>query len=376
MKSSNVQWVELRELISRSDERNTGELYTLDDLRGISIQKKFIDSKANMDGVSLAPYKLVKPNYFCYVTITSRNSDKITLALNTGTQTYIVSSSYEVFYVSDEQKVLPEYIYLWFCRPEFDRYARFNSWGSAREAFAYEDMERVRIPLPSIDEQRTIVDAWKSLRNIKEQNESLATPLMQLCQSYIQDCKHKFGWKAIGKYIKESDERNINGIYTSDDVRGVSIQKVFINTKANMEGVPVSSYKVVRKGMFAFNPNTARMGDKFSIALNQDDKEYLVSSIYPVFEVCPNELEPAYLKMWFNRIDFDRYARYNSWGSAREMFNFSDMQRVEIPLPPIEVQRAVVALYQCALEYKAIAAEADAQARSICSALMQHAINS
>jgi type I restriction enzyme S subunit len=83
-----------------------------------------------------------------------------------------------------------------------------------------------------------------------------------------------------------------------------------------------------------------------------------------------------YLKMWFNRVDFDRYTRYHSWGSAREMFNYSDMERVKIPLPPIEVQVAIVSLYQCALEYKKIAAEADAQLRSICSALMQHAINS
>ena len=376
MKSSNVQWVELRELISRSDERNTGELYTLDDLRGISIQKKFIDSKANMDGVSLAPYKLVKPNYFCYVTITSRNSDKITLALNTGTQTYIVSSSYEVFYVSDEQKVLPEYIYLWFCRPEFDRYARFNSWGSAREAFAYEDMERVRIPLPSIDEQRTIVDAWKSLRNIKEQNEALATPLMQLCQSYIQDCKHKFGWKAIGKYIKESDERNINGIYTLDDLRGISIQKKFIDSKANMDGVSLAPYKLVKPNYFCYVTITSRNSDKITLALNTGTQTYIVSSSYEVFYVSDEQkVLPEYIYLWFCRPEFDRYARYNSWGSAREIFNFSDMQRVEIPLPPIDVQRAVVALYQCALEYKAIAAEADEQAKKICSPLLQQFIH-
>lgn len=372
MKSSKVQWVELRELISRSDERNTGELYTLDDLRGISIQKKFIDSKANMDGVSLAPYKLVKPNYFCYVTITSRNSDKITLALNMGSQTYIVSSSYEVFYVSDEQRVLPEYIYLWFCRPEFDRYARFNSWGSAREAFAYEDMERVRIPLPSIDEQRTIVDAWKSLRNIKEQNEALAAPLMQLCQSYIQDCKHKYELVELRSYIEERNIRNDKETYGEDFLRGVNSNGVFDYSRASTDGLSFKNYKLVSQSQFAYNPSRINLG---SIAINADGT-YIISPMYIVFDVVDREnLMPEYLALWFRRKEFQRSTLFYASGSVRDTFGFENMKRTQIPLPPIDVQRAIVALYQCALEYKAIAAEADAQARSICSALMQHAIN-
>ena len=373
MKSSKVVWTEIGSLISLVDRRNSAN----EDLPviGVNRDKDFMPTVANLDGIDLRRYKVIEKGNFIFSGMQTGRDICIRIGLYECEEPSLISPAYTTFFISRSDLVLPEFFFMYFCREEMDRYGAFCSDGSVRSNLDWDRFVSLRLPLPSIDEQRTIVDAWKSLRNIKEQNESLATPLMQLCQSYIQDCKHKFGWKAIGKYIKESDERNINGIYTSDDVRGVSIQKVFINTKANMEGVPVSSYKVVRKGMFAFNPNTARMGDKFSIALNQDDKEYLVSSIYPVFEVCSNELEPAYLKMWFNRIDFDRYARYNSWGSAREMFNFSDMQRVEIPLPPIEVQRAVVALYQCALEYKAIAAEADAQARSICSALMQHAIN-
>ena len=111
-------------------------MYSVDDVRGISIEKRIIDTKANMDGVSVTNYKLYRTNYFCYVPVTSRNGNKITLALNTYDATYIVSSAYEVFRVKDEVELLPLYLFLFFLRPEFDRYARYNSWGSAREVFS------------------------------------------------------------------------------------------------------------------------------------------------------------------------------------------------------------------------------------------------
>jgi len=121
----------LGKYISECDDRNANNKYDLSALRGVSINKEFIESKANMEGVSLTPYKLVKPNEFCFVTITSRNGEKISLAQNTSDETYIVSSSYIVFKVNDEQELLPDFLYLILSRPEFDRYARFNSWGSA-----------------------------------------------------------------------------------------------------------------------------------------------------------------------------------------------------------------------------------------------------
>ena len=103
-----------------------------------------------MKDVSLTPYKIFKPNEFCYVTVTSRNGGKISLALNNTSQTKIVSSSYVVFRSKDTDKLLPEYLFLMLNRPEFDRYSRFNSWGSARETFDWSEMERVQIPLPSV----------------------------------------------------------------------------------------------------------------------------------------------------------------------------------------------------------------------------------
>ena len=376
MESSGVKWVRLGDYIEQCDERNTKGMYSVDDVRGISIEKKIIDTKANMDGVSVTNYKLYRTNYFCYVPVTSRNGNKITLALNTYDTTYIVSSAYEVFRVKDEVVLLPLYLFLFFLRPEFDRYARYNSWGSAREVFSWEDLSNTLIPLPSVSEQQKVVNAWRAFREIKEQNEAKAAPLMQLCQSYIQELKHKYPMQEIGPYIQESNERNWNGNFTENEVRGIATSKGLIETKANLDGVSLDSYKLVKPQEIAFFPDTSRRGNKMSLGLNDSDKTYIVSSISSVFRVNEENILPNFLYLWFCRPEFDRYARFNSWGSAREAFSFEDMKRCKIPLPPIEVQQAIVNIYKCANEAKQIAEEADRLSREVCPALLQHVIHS
>lgn len=376
MKSSGVKWVRLGDYIEQCDERNTKEMYSVDDVRGISIEKRIIDTKANMDGVSVTNYKLYRTNYFCYVPVTSRNGNKITLALNTYDATYIVSSAYEVFRVKDEVELLPLYLFLFFLRPEFDRYARYNSWGSAREVFSWEDMCNILIPLPSVAEQQKVVNAWRAFREIKVQNEAKAAPLMQLCQSYIQELKHKYPMQEIGPYIQECNERNVGGRFTANEVRGIATSKGLIDTKANLDGVSLDSYKLVRPKEIAFVPDTSRRGDKMSLGLNDSDETYIVSSISSVFRVNEEDVLPDFLYLWFCRSEFDRYARFNSWGSAREVFSFEDMKRCRIPLPPIEVQQAIVNIYKCANEAKQIAEEADRLSREVCPALLQHVIHS
>ena len=362
----------LGDLIVQCDERNSDGLYTVNDVKGVSINKVIIETKADMTGVSLSPYKLFKHDEFCFVPITSRNGDRITLSINDHNRTYIVSSSYCVFKVAETSRLLPMFLYLYFCRPEFDRYARFNSWGSAREAFSFDDMRRVRFPLPPIEVQQQYVDAYSGLRKLAEENEALLDPLSKACQAYLAEVQTQYSEVLLGDYIVEVNERNENGEFTADDVRGVSIQKKFIDTKANMDGVSVRNYKVVRPDDFAFNVNTARMGEKFAIALSSIN--CIVTSIYGVFRVKRIEdLDPAYLYLYFNRTEFDRYVRFNSWGSARETFNMPDVFNIRIPLPPIEVQQSIVALHRCAEEARSIAAKARETLNSICPAMIQRA---
>ena len=376
MGSSCVKWVRLGDYIEQCDERNHNNQYSIETIKGISTNKLFIDTKANLDGVPLQSYKLVSPRYFAYVPDTSRRGDKVALAFNNSGDTCLISSIYCVFKVAKPIELVPEYLYLFFLRPEFDRYARYNSWGSAREVFSWEDMCNIAIPLPSVAEQQKVVNVWRALRETKEQNEAKAAPLMQLCQSYIQELKHKYPMQEIGPYINESNERNWNGNFTANEVRGIATSKGLIETKANLDGVSLDSYKLVKPKEIAFVPDTSRRGDKMSLGLNDSDKTYIVSSISSVFRVNEENILPNFLYLWFCRPEFDRYARFNSWGSAREAFSFEDMKRCKVPLPPIAVQQAIVNIYKCANEAKQIAEEADRLSREVCPALLQHVINS
>jgi len=174
--------------ITATDKRN----YDLGskDIKGISIQKKFIVSKANMDGVSLASYRVVHPGQFGYVTVTSRNGDKVSVALNTDDIPYVVSSSYQTFKVTDESKLMPEFILLWFKRPEFERYARFNSWGSARETFDWSEMQRVQLPIPPVSVQQSIVAIYHALEARKRLTDMLKTLTKEICPVLIKDARN------------------------------------------------------------------------------------------------------------------------------------------------------------------------------------------
>lgn len=154
----------------------------------------------------------------------------------------------------------------------------------------------------------------------------------------------KSNYKMLGNYIQIVDERNRGG--EIDYLLGVSINKQFIPSIANIVGTDLSNYKIVRTGQFAYGPVTSRNGEKISIALLKD-KDCIISSSYTVFEVInKEELDPEYLMLWFSRPEFDRYARYMSHGSVREIFGWDEMCKVELPVPPIEKQRSIVKAYQ------------------------------
>lgn len=154
----------------------------------------------------------------------------------------------------------------------------------------------------------------------------------------------KTNYKRLGDYIREVDVRNRDLKVTK--LLGVSISKEFMTSIANTIGTDMSSYKVVEPWQFAYGPVTSRNGDKVSIALYKDDEKAIVSQAYTIFEVTNKlELLPEYLMMWFRRPEFDRYARFKSHGSAREIFSWEEMCDVELPIPPIDQQRKLVAEY-------------------------------
>ena len=152
------------------------------------------------------------------------------------------------------------------------------------------------------------------------------------------------GYKILGNYIRLVDERNKNLAVTK--LLGVSISKKFIPSIANIVGTDLSNYKIVRTGQFAYGSVTSRNGEKISIAY-LDEEDCIISSSYTVFEVeNKEELDPEYLMLWFSRPEFDRYARYKSHGSVREIFDWNELCMVELPVPDIEKQRKIVKAYK------------------------------
>lgn len=360
-------------LLELCEDLNDDLKFSLSDVKGISIKKVFIETKADMEGVSLKPYRLVKPDEFAYVTVTSRNGEKITLAHNTTDNTYIVSSSYIVFRVKRSDILLSDYLYIYFNRPEFDRYSRFNSWGSARETFSWDDFCDIDIELPSISIQQKYVDIYNAMLANQKSYERGLDDLKLVCDAYIENLRSEVPCEAIGSYIREFSQKNGTDL-NLESVRGIATSKTFIETKANMDGVPLDNYKIVRPGMIAYISDTSRRGDKISLALNESSSSYLVSSISTVISTEQTKLLSNYLFLFFSRLEFDRYARYNSWGSARETFDWNEMCNVKIPIPNIEIQQYVVNILEVLNSRKEINEKLKCQIKDICPILIKGSI--
>jgi type I restriction enzyme S subunit len=325
-----------------------------------------------MTDVSLDSYKVVKTSQFAYVADTSRRGDKIALALNTSEKSMLISSIYTVFYVIDEATVVPEFLFLMLNRKEFDRYARFNSWGSARETFDWSEMCRIKIPLPSIEVQRELVTAYNGLKELAEQNEALLPKLSAACHAYIVDCRDKYPSVPLGNYIDIYHVKNADCAITLE--QGININKEFITPqRANSD---LSSRIIVRTGQFAYC--TQLNNENVAIAY-REGADCVVSPVYNTFEIKPEykkALLPKYLFLWLQRKEFGRYVYWKSIGSAYEFLQEENLCEYEIPIPPIEVQQAIVDVYHCLERAKKIATEARAHLKQICPALIQRAANS
>lgn len=361
--------IKLGELIEISDEKNTNLQYSLEDVKGISIKKMFIKTKADMQGVSLKPYLVVKPDYFAYVTVTSRNGEKITLAHNDTNNIYIVSSSYVVFRVKRPDLLNSNYLFMYFNRPEFDRFSRFNSWGSARETFSWEDMCDIEIELPDLQTQQKYVDVYLSMIENQKAYEKGLDDLKLVCDAYIENLRIKMPREEIGKYIKCTDRRTDDSTLK---IQGISNQQKFNDSNSRVDGVDTSKYLRIDFREFGYSPIHINDG---SIAFNRSKESFLLSPIYKTFKVIDeNKLHPEYLMMWFTRSEFIRYCSFHAFGSARDTFEWEQMCKVQIPMPSIDVQKSISNIYNCYLERKEINERLKKQIKNICPILIKGSI--
>jgi type I restriction enzyme S subunit len=349
------------------DKRNKDLAVT--NLLGINITKNFMPSVANTSDTDLSKYKIIQKGQFAYSAMQVGRDETIRLALYAEEKPAIISPAYLVIEVKDENEFLSEYMMMWFQRPESDRYGWFISDSSVRASLEWERFCEIQIPIPDIDEQRKFVSLYNGLLSNQKTYEKSLADLQLICDTYIENLIQTEKPKVLGEYIEQSDQRNAD--LKNDNLLGISVNKVFIETKSQKERLDLSKYKVVRLRELGYVSVTSRNGEKISIAL-LDAEAGLLSSTYTVFRVKDiSKLLPEYLFLWFSRPEFDRYARFHSWGSARETFDWADMCNVKLPIPDIKIQEAIATIYHTLETRKRINEQLKNTIKPLCPVLMR-----
>ena len=353
---------------------NRNSNWAITNLLGVNIYKNFMPSVANTSGVDLSKYKIIKKGQFATNIMHVNRDEILPVALYQNDEPAIVSPAYVTFEVIDETELLPEFLMMEFHRPEFDRRAWTYCDSSVRGGLEWERFCDIEIPIPDIDKQRKFVALYNGLlTNQKTYTNSLAD-LQLICDTYIENLIKTEKSKVLAEYIEQSDERNND--LAIDNLIGISVSKIFMETKSNKEQLDLSNYKVVRPREFGYVSVTSRNGEKISIAI-LDGEAGLVSSTYTVFRVKDTSvLLPEFLFLFFKRSEFDRYARFHSWGSARETFDWADMCNVKLPIPDITIQKAIVTIYHTLETRKRINEQLKNTIKPLCPVLMKGVVES
>lgn len=360
----NAPLIRLGDYIERSTKNNHDLKYGIELIEGVTNEGVFASPKGNPMDVNLKPYKIVDKGAFVY------NPSR----LNLGSIAYrteglcIVSHLYIVFYLNDKgkKKIDPEWLFMYFRRKEFYREVTFRNFGSQRPEFNFNDMSDIMIPLPELTVQRKYLAVYKSMVANQQSYEHGLEDLKLVCDGYIEDLRRKMPCEKIGPYISEVNERNSNLKITN--VKGVNSSSDFGETKANTMGLDFSNYKIVKTGQFAYNPSRINLG---SIAL-LNCENCIVSPMYIVFQINNSKkLLPEYLMLWFNRKEFQRSTLFYATGSVRDTFTFDLMKEVQIPIPDINVQKAIAKIFNVYNTRKQINEQLKEQIKNICPILIR-----
>ena len=359
--------------IEQLDVRNVDGEYGEDAVVGLSTQKQMIRTKADLSGVNLTSYKLMSPGTFAYVPDTSRRGDKVSLAFNSTEDTYLVSSISVVFSVKQNCGLLSDYLFMYFNRPEFDRYARFNSWGSARETFSWEDMCDIDIELPPIEIQQKCVDIYNAMLENQHSYEQGLENLKQAVFAEIDIIKHSAPRIPVGNLLEEIDVRNTDGMVTN--VQGINIEKQFMPSVADTASVNLRNYKVVRNGQFAYSSMQTGRDECIRIALYDKDDPILISPAYSVLQVKDSAAVAEYIMLWFTRPETDRYGWFASDASVRANLDLDRFYEIQIPLPNTAKQQAIANIYIAYMLRREINEQLKAQIKDICPILIKGSID-
>ena len=302
-------------------------------LLGVSISKEFIPSIANTIGTDMSTYKIVRKGQFAYGPVTSRNGDKVSIALLANENNAIISQAYTVFEVKDCNDILPEYLMMWFRRPEFDRYARFHSHGSAREIFDWSEMCDVMLPIPSIERQREIVTEYETLGKRIRLNEQMISTLEAIAQTLYRKM-----------FVDGIDKENLPDGWENKSLSETSTLKAggdkpieFSEVKTGCYNIPVYANGIENKGIFGYTTRPTIKSKSITISARGTigycflRKQPYVPIVRLIVVIPNNESLAQYLFYYLNAMNI------RGSGSVQSQLTVPDMERFEITLPPKEL---------------------------------------
>ena len=350
--------------------KNTDLVYGIDDVRGVNNLKQLMTTKADLNGRNLSKFQIVNPGEFVFNHRTSRNGSKFSIAYNDGDKPIICTEDYVVFKIRDDcKKILnARWLYMFFNRPEFDRFVITNSWGSSTEFYNWEDIQAIGLELPPLLIQRKYANVYNAMLENQKSYESGLDDLKLVCDAYIEDLRRKLPCDIIGNYVHQYNEKNNNGEITLE--QGININKRFINpqrTNDNFYG-----RKIVRTGQIAYC--TQLNNENIAVAL-RTGPDCIVSNVYDVIEFNENSgLIPEYLMLWLVRAEFGRFVYWASQGTSYEFLAYDNLANYKIPVPDYEVQKSIVGIYNVYNERREINEKLKAQIKDICPILIKGSI--
>ena len=360
----------LGELIELVEETNSQGKYGPKDVRGMTITKEIIPTKADVANTDLRKFLVVHPDEFVFNPRT--HGKKIGFGFNNTKECHLISWNNIAFRVKPDvlNIVIPTYLFLHFNREEWDREACFCSWGSSTEVFSWDALCDMNLTLPFIEQQRKYVDVYLALQNNLAAYQSKVEELKLVCDGYIDQLKVKIPKQKVGDLLETVDKRNSELTYTG--VQGININKAFFPTVANIDEGSTRNYKVVEHNQFAFSGMQTGRDMCIRIALNEESKPVIISPAYTVFRIKDDNLVLShYIMLWFSRKQIDRYGWFASDGSIRSNLDLERFREMEIPIPDISVQREIVNIHKCYIERQRIAEALKEQLKKICPILIK-----
>lgn len=358
--------VKLGDLIEQTNIINFNMFLGADDVRGVTIEKEIIKTKANISDTDISKFLVVRPREFVYNPRT--HGKKIGLGFNMSNKPFLVTWNNISFKIKDEKKILPEYLFIFFKRDEWDRKACFDSWGSSTVVFSWNSLCSMEIELPDLATQEKYVKIYLSMLENQKSYERGLEDLKLVCDGYIEDLRKNTTAKSLSSFLVRRMEKNKGFIIK----RLIGVGKDgFINPKQSKDETNGHICYLVKNKDFVFAPPQLHEG---SIDYYCGSEVLKCSDAYVVFYIKDEDLlNPFYLLMLLKNKNMQHKIWFYRDG-VREQFNFEQLCEISIPVPPIEIQNSLSEIYRTYLTRKQVNEELKEQIKNICPVLIKGAI--